>query len=233
MRTDSEQKEDRGMALEPVSTAVIGTILATTDEQAKAVQNLATFGTTVVEEGGELTRYAGRVLGTVPEDIVGIVLGEHLRFVRTVIARSYDVLLTKIFDKRSVKEIQSVSPSIAIPLLRAAYDENRPELQELWAGLIATAMDPLRSGRFRLSFIETLKRFDPLDALVLRARLENQGDIKPSPVGGIAKLLSVQQAEVQISVDNLQVLNCASKINSQVNFYITNYGQALFEASTS
>ena len=43
-----------------------------TDEQAKAVQKLADVGTTVVEEAGQLARYAGRVLGTAPEDAVGL-----------------------------------------------------------------------------------------------------------------------------------------------------------------
>jgi hypothetical protein len=41
-----------------------------TDEQAKAVQKVADFGTTVVEESGQLAGYVGRVLGTFPEDAI-------------------------------------------------------------------------------------------------------------------------------------------------------------------
>ena len=83
-------------------------------------------------------------------------------------AGQYDAWLDKILRRRQVDYPQPVSPSLAVPLLQAAYDESRPELQELWASLIAAAMDPARSGRVRLSFIDTLKQFDPLDALVLR-----------------------------------------------------------------
>ena len=41
-------------------------------ETAKAVQGLSRFGVTVVEAGQELATYVGRVLGTVPEDAVGL-----------------------------------------------------------------------------------------------------------------------------------------------------------------
>jgi hypothetical protein len=101
-----------------------------TDEQAKAVQKLADFGTTVVEETGKLARYMGRVLGTAPEDAVGLVIGDPLRFVRTAIALKYDEGIKRLHRHRGVTP-QPVSPSLAIPLLRAAYDESRLELQEL------------------------------------------------------------------------------------------------------
>ena len=107
--------------------------LIVTDAQAKAIELVATFGTTVFTEGSKLVEYAGRVLGTVPHDTVGLVIGDPLRFVRTAIAAKYDILLTKILNDRGVKDTQPVSPSVAIPLLRAAYDESRPELQEMWA----------------------------------------------------------------------------------------------------
>jgi hypothetical protein len=48
------------------------TPIPVTEEQAKAVQKLADLGTTIVEEGGQLARYIGRVLGTAPEDAVGL-----------------------------------------------------------------------------------------------------------------------------------------------------------------
>src|SRR5271168_3845121 len=108
-------------------------ILPITDEQAKAIQKVADFGTTVVEQGGDLARYVGRVLGTLPHDTVGLVLGDPIHFVRTIIAAQYDVWLTKILDRRGVTDTQPVSPSVAIPLIRAAYDESRPELQQMWA----------------------------------------------------------------------------------------------------
>jgi hypothetical protein len=223
------------MAGDLISTVAIVTSL--TDEQAKAVQSVSEFGTTVVKESGDLARYIGRVVGTVPEDAVGLVIGDPLRAVRTAAARSYDILLTKIFGERGVKNPQPASPSYAIPLLRAAYDETRPDLQELWARLLASAMDPLRAGRVRLGFIETLKRFDPLDAVVLKIRYEHpeemrvSGSNQPNAASNIAERLGQPLMEVQLSIDNLKVLNCAAWVNpSPTEFYVTNYGKALVQA---
>ena len=212
-------------------TSVLATGIGVTDEQAKAIQSATTFGTTVVTESSMLVQYLGRVLGTVPHDVVGLILGDPLGFVRTVIAGQYDVWLTRILKRRGVTETQPVSPSLAIPLLRAAYDEGRPELQEFWAGLIAAAMDPKLSGRVRLSFIDTLKRFDPLDALVLKKRYEASGELKPNPVAFIAVTIGEQSTEVQISVENLKILRCAGSATTSVtDFHVTNYGGGLLRA---
>jgi len=141
-----------------------------TDQQSKAVEATAKLGQTVIAESGELARYVGRVLGTLPKDVVGLFLGDPFHAVRTVIAAKLDGLVSELLVRRDVRNTEGVSPSIAIPLLKAAYDESRPELQKLWAGLIAAAMDPTRSDRVRLSFINAVRQFDPLDALLLFGR---------------------------------------------------------------
>jgi hypothetical protein len=219
------EAKNEATALAPTVTGP--NLLGITDEQAKAVKALAELGTTVVAEGGQLARYMGRVLGTAPEDAVGLVLGDPLHFVRTVIARTLDQLVSKIFEKRGVTDTQPVSPSLAIPLLRAAYDESRPELQQLWAELIVAAMDPKRSGRVRLSFIDTLKRFDPLDALLLKGCYERRGS-EPDAIEYFMNFLNTSRDEIQISVDNLVVLNCIGRQPSKPsNFFITTYGREL------
>jgi hypothetical protein len=205
-------------------------LIGVTDEQAKAAGALSEFGKTAITEVGALARYFGRILGTVPEYIVGFVIGDPLHFVRTAIAKKYDDSLNEIFERRKSKP-EPVSPSVAIPLLRAAYDESRPELQELWAQLIATAMDPSRASRFRLSFIDTLKKFDPLDALLLRKRIEQQGNFQPNDVTGFSSLLGRPQDEVELSRENLVVLKCCwSNPTFQYNFSVTTYGRALYLA---
>src|SRR5271166_2140184 len=201
------------------------------ETHARAVEAVATFGTTVVREGADLARYVGRVLGTVPEDAVGLVLGHPLHFVRTVVAAQLDCWLDKILTRRDVKETQPVSPSLAIPLLTAAYDESSTELQELLAGLMAAAMDPARSSRVRLSFIDALKKFDPLDALVLRERDRVPGELRPSAVECLAQRMDVAQSEVDLSVDNLENLKCVFRAPAvRLQFYPSLYGNALLRA---
>jgi hypothetical protein len=207
-------------------------ITGISDKKAKAVTALSGFGTTIVTEGSNLARYFGRIVGTVPEDLVGVVIGDPLRFVRTTIAARYDQILTEKFKQRGITETEPVSPSIAIPLVRSAYDEGRPQLQELWATLIANAMDPKRSDRIRISFIDTLRKFDPLDALVLKMRNEKSGQLSPNATEFIANLLSASKDEVSISVDNLMSIRCVGPAGLQHSgdFVVLPYGRALIRA---
>jgi hypothetical protein len=204
-----------------------------TDEQAKAIQKLSEFGTTLVEGAGQLARFAGKVLGTIPEDIAGIIFGEPLRYVRAVIAAKLEKRVDELHHARHAA-VQGVSPSLAIPLMRAACDEGRPELQDLWARLIAAAMDPMRSGRVRQSFIETLRRFDPLDARILEKLSGISGHSSPSVADFLASQLNTSPEEVMLSAMNLVDLKCLGWSPPQAitppNFHISPYGRALIRA---
>ena len=209
------------------------TPIPVTKEQAKAVQKLADLGTTVVEEGGQLARYIGRVLGTAPEDAVGLVIGDPLHAIRTAAALKYDEWITRLHRNRGVTP-EPVSPSLAIPLLRAAYDETRPPLQELWVHLIAAAMDPQRANRVRRSFIDTVQRLDPLDALVLKRLGE-----MPDNVSFVANLkptqFNVSPDEWEISTSNLYDLRCLTTTPRSGDPFcrLTSYGRELVRASIS
>lgn len=89
-----------------------------TDQQSKAVEATAKLGQTVIAESGELARYVGRVLGTLPKDVVGLFLGDPFHAVRTVIAAKLDGLVSELLVRRDVRNTEGVSPSIAIPLLK-------------------------------------------------------------------------------------------------------------------
>jgi hypothetical protein len=199
-----------------------------TDEQAKTVQKLTDFGITVVGETGQLARYVGRVLGTTPEDAVGLVIGDPLHFVRTAIALKYDEWITRLHRNRGVTP-EPVSPSLAIPLLRAAYDESRPELQELWAQLIAAAMDPHRANRVRRSFIDTVQRLDPLDARILKELATSGPRVTSTPRNFLAQRLSVSIDEIEISALNLDNLRCVIGDN----LVLAAYGRELVRACVS
>jgi hypothetical protein len=195
-------------------------IIPVTDAQAK-------LGKTAIEEGGKLGRYVGRILGDVPSDMVQVFIGQHLRFARILIADSYDRRIREILERRNAKT-EPLSPSVAIPLITAAYEESRPELQAFWAALIAAAMDPARSDRMRLAFIGTLKQFDPLDALLLRQLPTLPGNQEPFAAQFWATRLGVGLNAVLVSVDNLNRLGCITILpanNKQLP--LTPYGQEL------
>lgn len=185
------------------------------DEQAKAVQEVAkTTGTTIelVQKAGE---YIGLVLGTVPADLVGVLGGDWLAQVRIRnLARLKD-RTAEILRSRGVIDIIPVSPSLAVPLLRAAADESREELQDLWTRLLANAMDPNR-GTVRLSFIDAVKKMDLTDALVLRKLWERNlstvtenrtGDMYMTNIPILAAEMERRPDDIEESLMHLSSIN--------------------------
>jgi len=214
----------------PPDTSLASTIV--TDEQAKAVSSLGTFGATAVTEAGNLARWIGRIIGTVPEDAIGLVIGDPLHAVRTLTAGWYDSKVTEILERREAK-VQPVSLSVALPLIRGAYDESREGLRDMWAALIAAAMDPDRAGRVRLSFIETLKQFDPLDAITLRELHLVDNAPNRKAVGLIKDRLSVSEDDAIVSIQNLKRLECLwSGSGSVADVQLTPYGRSLLRAAS-
>jgi hypothetical protein len=132
-----------------------------------------------------------------------------------------------------------VSPSLAIPLLRAAYDESRPELQELWAQLIAAAMDPQRANKVRRSFIDTVRRLDPLDALILKELGVAGGGGRRvfdhrTPTDFFTQQLKVSADEIYVSAINLHARGCLTTTNSDdLSLQLTAYGRELVRACCS
>lgn len=182
-------------------------LVSASDARAKETKHLSARETTAAEAGRKLALYIGRILGTTAEDAEGLAIDDPLRLVRMEIASQYDELLTRLLARRGV-DPQPVAPAIAIPLLRAAYDESRAELQELWAGLIAAAMDPARAGAVRQSFITAIRQLDPLDARLLVWMCGYNGpDIINLP-DKACKDLNASPDEIRISFMNLERAGC-------------------------
>jgi hypothetical protein len=135
-------------------------------ESAKAVVELAKTAGKAIDLTSDFGAYLAKILGEVPADLIGLLGGDYLGQVRT---RNLDKCVRKtkkIIDDRNA-ETEPVSLSIAIPLLREAENESREGVQDLWARLLANAMDRERSDQVRLEFIETIKQLNPRDALFL------------------------------------------------------------------
>jgi hypothetical protein len=117
----------------------------------------------VIHDTGGYLRY---VFCEVPADLVGVLGGawlheRHIR-IRDALRRRTEQLIRE----RNVQETIELSPNMAAALFAGAQEESREELAELWARLLANAMDP-KLGSVRHSFIEAVKVMDPTDALVL------------------------------------------------------------------
>ncbi len=178
-------------------------------ETAKAVQKAAGFGTKLAEmlEKAEtlpkVQAFFGKVVGAPLEDLTGLMIGDPIRYIRFRGLLYYQAKVDSILEQRGVKEPQAVSPSIAVPLIEAATNETREELCELWAKLLAAAMDPKEANHVRLELIDAVKRLAPIDARVLEIRHNNHGLLQPSTLEFIARIVCINIDEVQISVTNL------------------------------
>jgi hypothetical protein len=111
--------------------------------------------------------YLARVFADAPTDLVGVLGGawlheRHIRLRDRLRRRTEQIL-----RERDVKQVIELSPNVAAALIAGAQEEGRDELMELWARLLANAMDP-NINSVRHSFIEAVKVMDPTDVLILQ-----------------------------------------------------------------
>jgi abortive infection alpha-like protein len=177
-----------------------GNLIPISDEQAKAIQQ-------AIKALRGLGGFLEKTFGTVPQDVVGLLGGDWLKVRR---AENIARIVQKAKERLEARHVETPEPaslSLALPLLVAAADESRDELQDLWARLLAAAADPARASRFRLAFIEAVKSMDPLDAGVLQASQAQHGGAMGDQVRNrLAEALHVSRDEVDISIFNLKKL---------------------------
>lgn len=201
-------------------------------ESAKAAQEIAKFGGKVIDAAQSAAPFVNRVLGRPIEDATGLLVADPLRAARILTQDWYARRVTEKLRERNLRDeqLKAVPPNIAIPLLEAAQDETRDELREVWARLLANLMDPDRSQRVRLEFIETLKQFNPLDALVLN-ELSAVAKMSPNSREFLVSRLGVSRDEIVVSSQHLVKLGCIEVSTTDRGDYgVLSYGKLLLRA---
>jgi hypothetical protein len=197
-------------------------------ESAKAIQETAKFGTGLVELVGDAGKAMGNVSGGIVKNSVGLigdwVYHQRLRNFARLSERTLEIL-----RKRGVKEpFLNVSPSAFVPIVDAAVNENSNELKELWARLLASAIDPSRRDSIRKSFIETIKQFDPIDARVFE-KFGERVRWEPDTSAALSEILKISRDEVFVSIENLTRLNCLTRA-TVTEPQLTPFGSLLMSA---
>lgn len=178
------------------------------EDTAKAIEESAKALGKGFDLVGGLGAYLARALGGVPENLIGILVGDWLIHKRVRRWSELQDETRRILDQRNVKE-PDISPSIALPLIEAALDEDREGLKELWAKLLAAAMDPKRKHLVRADLISTLKQLEPLDATVLNTVYDAGGtQFAPNGRDNFAQRFSVTSDEMTVCFQNLETLGC-------------------------
>ncbi len=193
-------------------------------ESAKAVQEVAK----TTKKALELTEKAGpfleRTFGPLVENAAGL-LSDRLAYFR--LAQFFKLVdkTKKLLDDRHVEDTRYVPTSFAIPLIEAATAEEDETLHDIWAHLLANAIDPNRPQAKR-AFVGIVRQFDPLDARLLKFLTEHGWDLfkvqrhpqaqtlqegvgpQGFTVARLSESLGVEQRDIATSLLNLFRLGC-------------------------
>lgn len=204
-------------------------------ESAKAVQEVAKTTNTAIEATEKLGSFVSRIIGEPIDEVVGM-LTDRLKFMRW----QRQIRLTErarelIREKDIQGELKTVSPKIALPIIENASLEENDELQDLWAYLIASAVDPNFDGTVRAAFIDIIKQLEVNDVHILnfiyneyanyndnykkRTREYSGSEIKIKDVDGnnfaisaneIMQEVGIDEVSYKESVDNLIRVRCVA-----------------------
>lgn len=195
-------------------------------ELAKAIQETARFGSKALDLARDVGGYFARVFGTLPDNIVGLLGADWIEYKRLENLAKLYKRAEAIREQLGTAGPQEVPLSLGLPLMRAAADENREELLDLWARLLASAMDPVRSQFVRRSFVDIVQRLDPLDVRVFDASFDG-ADLSPSVARFFAAHFKVNEDSVQVSLDNLNEVGLITynPANSNPHVWLTPKGR--------
>jgi hypothetical protein len=201
-------------------------------EIAKATGELAKTSGKVVDASTSFGSWLSKTLGTIPEDLLGIAGGDWVHEQRKRNLISLQAKTAEIRERINAGPPQEPSVSVVLPLLRAASDEARPELQMLWAGLLTAALQPDGGQRVRRAYFDTLTQMEPLDAVlfdaIIRSKKGKQGGrVDASLVGGQA---GIHGDERTVSVIALEKLGLIVFSPYDGLHDVKPYGQAFWEA---
>jgi hypothetical protein len=196
-------------------------LIPISDEQAK-------LGQEILKAFRGLGSFFEKALGSTPEDLVGYFGGDRLRVRRIENMARMMFEARERLTARGVEDTKPATLSIALPILQGAADEDREELVDLWARLLANAMDP-KLNNVRHSFIDAVKVMDPPDALVLRYVKQNnvaviavgETEVLSSTHGiaNIARATSFNADTIEVSSRHLLALSLFDQHQNN-NYYL-------------
>jgi Abortive infection alpha len=181
-------------------------IIPISDEQAK-------LGQEILKAGKDAGGYLAEIMGDLPKDLVSLLVGDRVKVWREerlakLWARAKERLL-----EQGVAEPTPPNLKLAIPILTAAADEPREELQDLWARLLAASMNPNKAMQMRQAFADALQKLDPLDAKIMMYFHENGGAVKNNEKSKMAEKLGVSIDELLVSQRTLTEVGFVSDYN--------------------
>jgi hypothetical protein len=195
-------------------------------ETAKATQEIAKTTSKALDVVEKVGGFVAKIIGEPVECAVGMI-SDKLRFMRWERQVRMVDKCEEIIIKRKIEgKLRPVPPKLALPIMENASLEENDQLQDLWANLLTSALDPSFNGLLRSAFIDIIKQLEVVDAHILHFLYTNyQAAIKskevlenesPSNIGWskeeIIETLIISLPIYYDSVDNLMRVRCVSSL---------------------
>lgn len=137
------------------------------DEEAKAVQEVARTARKYEPDLRELGTFIGRVTGRSGEQFGGLV-GDVLAMMRIELALRYKRRVDRIMKERKLHEpTRHAAINIIYPLLQAASLEDDDDIQEMFAQLLVNAIDADSDVTILKSFVDVVRTMSSFEARIL------------------------------------------------------------------
>lgn len=168
-----------------------------------------------------------RPVTEVAENAIGLLGGDWLSDKRERNRKRLKSKTDNILRNRRVEQPIEPPPSIILPLLKEAQEESRETLVDIWAKLVAAAMDPGRINSYRRVYVEIARQLDAIDAIVLPV-LSAPGPLDPSRREFVTGKLGIGVDATVISFQNLERLGLISNgdgLNPKTMPFLTSLGR--------
>lgn len=196
------------------------------EESAKAVQEIAKTTSKGIEATEKLGGFLAKYVNEPFETLTGM-LSDKLHFMRWERQlRFTDRAKEKIKERNLENNFRIVPPKLALPIIENASLEENDELQDLWANLLVSTLDPNFDRTLRTAFIDILKQLEIVDVHVLNLvysqcveSSENNSEFVffKSAVSReyIIEKLKIDEKTYESSVDNLMRVRCIASYVEQ------------------
>jgi hypothetical protein len=181
----------------------------------------------------ETAKTAGKALELVQAaapaiaEMYGFLIGDTIKHARAKRLERMAAKANKRLADRGVTEKAETPENIGIPLLEAAQTESREEMIDLWARLLANAMDPNRVGDVRSEYIEIIRKFEPLDVRIMDYIASKNPATDQTPKHQIFELIGCRQSAAFVSVNNLEALRCVRLIGGNHFLALSELGKEI------
>jgi len=187
------------------------------DEKHKAQSEIAKAASKGIEATQQLGQFVSRVIGEPLDNAVGIV-GDKLKYMRWERQlRLMDRCNEMLAQRRIEGKTRSVAPKFAIPVIENASMEEDDELQDLWARLLTSSLDPSFSGELRNAFIDILKQLETTDVYLLSLlhssyvlHVKKFGESSPASPSGVG--FDSKELREHLGLDVVVYENCADNL---------------------